>query len=70
MRDIVQKIAEETGEENAKKIESSAMMDAVRWDSFESGMDVEINRKLFYENVEAVKSFIEKRIVFLDEAWK
>ena len=70
VRDIVQKIAEETGEENAKKIESSAMMDAVRWDSFESGMDVEINRKLFYENVEAVKSFIEKRIVFLDEAWK
>ena len=70
VRDIVVEIAEHSVDENADRIEKSAMMDAVRNESFGEGLSVDECRELFYEINADIKAFMQKRIEFFDREWK
>lgn len=69
VRDAVASIAETYVDENAARIENSAMMDAIRCNSLSSGTDVEANREEYYRYNEEIRTFMEKRIEFLDGEW-
>lgn len=70
VRDVVVEIAEHVAQDTTQRIESSAMMDAIRCRSLSDPADVEANREEFREYGDSVRSFLEERILFLDEAWK
>lgn len=65
----VVEIAEVTAPETADRIESSAMMDAIRCHGLSDETDVEANREEFRQYNEEIQEFISKRIEFLDEEW-
>ena len=69
VRTGVVEIAEVTSIETAKRIESSAMMDAIRCRGLSDETDVEANREEFRQYNEEIQEFISKRIEFLDEEW-
>jgi len=70
LRDVMVDIGDNFIIDNVSHVEASAMMNAIRWDALEVGMDIEENRLAFREKNEAVKTFIEERLLFLDEAWE
>lgn len=70
VRDIVVEIAENSVDENVRRIEKSAMMDAIRCDSLGESLSVDENRELFYEYNAAIKSFMQDRIEFFDREWE
>lgn len=70
VRDIMAELAEHGVDENAEKIESSAMMDAVRWKRFGEGLSKEERLQCFYEENNEIKDFMIKRIAFFDREWK
>lgn len=70
MRTELLELVDSTIQEYAENVESSAMMDAVRWDVFENGSDITMNRDAFWTSVENIKTFLECRIEFLDDEWK
>ena len=70
VRDSLVKISEQTAREIEARIESSAMMDAIRNDSLVDETDVEANREAYHLCHEQIQQFIAKRIEFLDEAWR
>lgn len=70
VRDSLVKISEQTAREIEARIESSAMMDAIRNDSLVDETDVEANREAYHICHEVMQQFITKRIEFLDEAWR
>lgn len=70
IRDDVVMIQESFIDEHAEKIEDSAMMDAVRWNTLISASDIEANRVEFKNRVAGIKDFMEQRIAFLDEEWQ
>lgn len=57
-------------DENAKRIEASVMMDAVRWESLGEGLTMEDCQALFHEYNAEIKLFMEKRVEFFDREWK
>ena len=70
MREVMLDIADHSVDENCSYIESSAMMNAIRWNALGVGSDMEENKLAFQMKSDAVKSFIKDRLLFLDEAWK
>lgn len=70
IRDDVVMIQKSFVDEHAERIEDSAMMDAIRWNTLVSTSDVEANRVEFQNRIAGIKDFMEQRIAFLDEEWQ
>ena len=56
--------------EMTDRIYKSAVMDALRWNTYGSIADVERITDLYYDEISLIQEFTQKRLEFLDKEWK
>lgn len=69
-RDDVFEIANRDVMENAARIKDSAIMNALRWNIYEGITDINMIEKRYMQDNEWIKTFLIKRLEFLDKEWR